>query len=71
MCSNLRDGVSSEGPHLFCDKGEVEGNSSSWPVDIVKVDLPASPGIGLCTWIVFSVYYCCLNIYDNSCSFPW
>ena len=42
MCSNLRRSGASEGPHLFCDEKEFEGNTSSWPVDLVTVDLPAS-----------------------------
>jgi len=42
MCSNLRRSGASEGSHLFCDEKEFEGNTSSWPVDLVTVDLPAS-----------------------------
>ena len=44
MFSNYRESDPMVGPHLVCDKKEYEGNSSSWPVDLVKIDLPASPG---------------------------
>lgn len=44
MFSNFRESDTVVGPHLVCDKKEYEGNSSSWPVDLVKIDLPASPG---------------------------
>ena len=44
MFSNFRESDPVVGPHLVCDKKEYEGNSSSWPVDLVKIDLPASPG---------------------------
>jgi hypothetical protein len=43
MCSKSDADVQA-GAHYFCDKNEREGNSSSWPVDIAIIDLPASPG---------------------------
>jgi len=32
------------GPYLVCDEKEYEGNWSSWPVPILKIDFPAFPG---------------------------
>jgi hypothetical protein len=43
MCSKSDADVRA-GAHYFCDKNEREGNSSSWPIDIARIDLPASPG---------------------------
>ncbi|CAM6033246.1 unnamed protein product [Sphagnum compactum] len=42
MCSKSDADVQA-GAHYFCDKNEREGNSSSWPIDIARIDLPASP----------------------------
>ncbi|CAM6028890.1 unnamed protein product [Sphagnum balticum] len=44
MCCKRQCADGKVGPHFFCDKNEAEGNSSSWPVDIAKVEFPASPG---------------------------
>lgn len=44
MSSNFRESDSVVVPHLVCDKKEYERNSSSWPVNLVKIDLPATPG---------------------------
>lgn len=44
MFSNFRESDPVVGPHLVCDKKEHEGNTSSWPIALVKIDLPASPG---------------------------
>lgn len=43
-CSNFRDSDPVMGSHLVCDKKEYEGNWSSWPVAVLKIDLPPSPG---------------------------
>jgi len=42
--TNFRESDPVVGPYLVCDKKEYEGNWSSWPVPVLKIDLPAFPG---------------------------
>jgi hypothetical protein len=59
MCSKRQCADGKVGPHFFCDKNEAEGNSSSWPVDIAKVEFPASPGEIQLLWL-WPAFVCCL-----------